>query len=113
MDLKNNPPAVFKDVKKLAPARARGEVEALREAIDHHNYLYYVKSDPKIADAAYDRLFRRLQELEEAFPELQSPTSPTRRVGAAPVSELRKVRHTAPLLSLNSVLEEDGGRGLR
>jgi DNA ligase (NAD+) len=106
MDLKNNPPAVFKDLKKLTPARARGEVEALREAIDHHNYLYYVKSDPKIADAAYDRLFRRLQELEEAFPELQSPTSPTRRVGAAPVSELRKVRHTAPLLSLNSVLDE-------
>lgn len=106
MDLKNNPPAVFKDVKKLTPARARGEVEALREAIDHHNYLYYVKSDPKIADAAYDRLFRRLLELEDAFPELQSPTSPTRRVGTAPVSELRKVRHTAPLLSLNSVLDE-------
>lgn len=106
MDLKKNPPAVFKDIKKLMPARARGEVEALREAIDHHNYLYYVKSDPKIADAAYDRLFRRLLELEEAFPELQSPTSPTRRVGAAPVSELRKVLHTAPLLSLNSVLDE-------
>ncbi len=106
MDLKKNPPAVFKDIKKLMPARARGEVESLREAIDHHNYLYYVKSDPKIADAAYDRLFRRLLELEEAFPELQSPTSPTRRVGAAPVSELRKVRHTAPLLSLNSVLDE-------
>ena len=82
MDLKKNPPAGFKDIKKLTPARARGEVEALREAIDHHNYLYYVKSDPKIADAAYDRLFRRLQELEEAFPDSGHP--PRRRAGWAP-----------------------------
>lgn len=106
MDFKKNPPAKFKDLKKLTAAQAREEAEALREAIDYHNYLYYVKNEPKIADAVYDGLFRRLQELEEAFPELQSPTSPTRRVGASPVSELRKVRHTAPLLSLNSALTE-------
>jgi DNA ligase (NAD+) len=106
MDFKKNPPARFNDIKKLGAAEARQEVEALREAIDYHNYLYYVKNEPKIADAAYDRLFRRLQELEEAFPELQSPTSPTRRVGTEPVSELKKVRHVAPLLSLNSVLTE-------
>jgi DNA ligase (NAD+) len=106
MDFKKHPPARFKDIEKLGAAEAREEAEALREAIDYHNYLYYVKNEPKIADAAYDRLFRRLQELEEAFPELQSPTSPTRRVGAEPVSELTKVRHVAPLLSLNSVLTE-------
>jgi DNA ligase (NAD+) len=106
MDFKKNPPARFRDIKKLTAAGARAEVEALREAIDYHNYLYYVKNEPKIGDAAYDRLFRRLQELEEAFPELQSPTSPTRRVGAEPVAELKKVRHTTPLLSLNSVLTE-------
>ncbi len=106
-DFKKNPPSSFKDIRKLTASRARPEAEALREAIDYHNYLYYVKNDPKISDAVYDRLFRRLQELEEAFPELQSPTSPTRRVGAEPVSELKKVRHTAPLLSLNSVLTEE------
>lgn len=107
MDYKKNPPAHFKDIKKLTPAEAGAEAEELRDAIDYHNYLYYVKNDPKISDGAYDRLFRRLQELEEAFPELRSPTSPTRRVGAEPVAELKKVRHVAPLLSLNSALTEE------
>ena len=106
MDFKKNPPAVFKNIKKLTPAQAGRQAEALREAIEYHNYLYYVKNNPKISDAAFDRLFRRLQDLEEAFPGIQTPASPTRRVGAEPVPELKKVRHTAPLLSLNSVLDE-------
>jgi DNA ligase (NAD+) len=106
MDFKKNPKSVFKPVKKMTEEEARQEVEALREGIEYHNYLYYVKNQPRISDASYDRLFRRLQELEEAFPELQSATSPTRKVGARPVDELKKVRHTAPLLSLNAVLNE-------
>ncbi len=106
MDFKKNPPARFPAIGKLAAPEARSEAEALREAIDYHNYLYYVKNEPKISDGAYDRLFRRLQELEEGFPELRSATSPTRRVGAEPVSKLKKVRHTVPLLSLNSALTE-------
>ncbi|HRR40813.1 MAG TPA: NAD-dependent DNA ligase LigA [Syntrophales bacterium] len=109
-DYKSHPPAVFEDVKKMTLQEAREEVEALREAIEYHNYLYYVKAQPSISDAAYDRLFRRLQELEKAFPELDSPTSPTKKVGAPPVSELRKVRHTAPLLSLDASNEEQDVR---
>ncbi len=106
MDFKKNPSARFKDIRKLSKEEARAEVEDLREGIEYHNYLYYVKDEPRISDAAYDRLFRRLQELEEAFPEFQSATSPTRKVGAPPVEGLKKVRHTAPMLSLNSALNE-------
>jgi DNA ligase (NAD+) len=55
----------------------------------------------------YDKLFRRLQDLEEEFPDLQSPNSPTQRVGAEPVDKLKKVRHAQPMLSLNAALEKD------
>lgn len=105
MDFKKNPSTDFRDVKDLDKQEARKEVEALREGIDHHDYLYYVKNRPEISDTVYDRLFRRLQELEEAFPELQSDNSPTRRVGAAPAEELEKIRHAGSMLSLNAVLE--------
>jgi len=107
MDFKRNPRTDFKSVKKMTMEEARREVEALREGIEYHNYLYYVKNQPVIADAVYDQLFRRLEELEEAFPELQSDTSPTRKVGAPPVDRLKKVKHTAPMLSLNSALNEE------
>jgi DNA ligase (NAD+) len=106
-DFRNNPPQRFTPAGQLDKEAARREVDALRDAIDYHDYLYYVKAEPKISDAAYDRLFRRLQALEEAFPDLRSDTSPTMRVGPEPVSELEKVRHTAPMLSLQAVLEKD------
>lgn len=77
----------------------------LRNEIRRHDYLYYVKARPVISDAAYDRLFRELVELEEAFPDLVTPDSPTQRVGAPPLDELKKVRHEQPMLSLDSVLE--------
>lgn len=105
-DYKENPPASFAEIGKLTLRDAREEVEALREAIEYHNDLYYVKARPRISDALYDRLFRRLQELETAFPGLRSPVSPTQKVGAPPVSGLRKVRHTAPMLSLNAAMDE-------
>ncbi|MBM3285645.1 MAG: NAD-dependent DNA ligase LigA, partial [Candidatus Aminicenantes bacterium] len=107
MDFKKNPRTDFKDIKKMTLEEARREVEALREGIEYHNYLYYVKNQPAISDAVFDRLFRRLQEIEEAFPGLQSETSPTRKVGAPPLDRLKKVRHVAPMLSLNSVLKEE------
>jgi DNA ligase (NAD+) len=89
---------------------AAEQAEQLREALEYHNRLYYVKSSPEISDAAYDALFHRLEELEEAFPELQSPSSPTRRVGAPPVEELRKVEHRRPMLSLDSAEAEEKAR---
>jgi len=106
MDFKKNPKTDFKDIENLSKGEAREEVEALREGIDYHDYLYYVKNQPKISDAVYDKLFHRLQQLEEAFPELQSDTSPTRRIGAPPVDKLTKIKHTETMLSLNSALEE-------
>ncbi len=101
-----NPSLKFKPVDKLDKKEAESEIANLREAIEHHNYLYYVKNSPEISDEAFDKLFHRLQDLEERFPDLQSPNSPTRRVGAKPVDALKKVEHTAPLLSLDSALEE-------
>lgn len=106
MDFKKNPKTDFEDVEGLVKEEAREEAEALREGIEYHDYLYYVKNQPRISDAVYDRLFRRLQELEDAFPDLRSDISPTQRVGAEPVDELKKVRHADPMLSLNSALEE-------
>jgi len=106
MDFKKNPPKTFKDINRMTQEEAQKETDALREGIDYHDYLYYVKNQPEISDAQYDKLFHRLQELEEAFPDLRSDQSPTQRVGAKPVSELEKVKHAAPMLSLNAALEK-------
>jgi DNA ligase (NAD+) len=106
MDFKRDPKTKFKDVEKMNKNEAKEEIEALQEDIEYHNYLYYVKNQPKISDSTYDKLFHRLQKLEEAFPEFQSETSPTRKVGAPPVDRLKKVEHSVPMLSLNAALSE-------
>jgi DNA ligase (NAD+) len=106
LDFKEQPSTDFQDIENLSKEEARREVKALRKGIEYHNYLYYVKNKPKISDATYDRLFQRLQQLEEAFPGLQSDTSPTRRVGASPVDKLKKVKHVNPMLSLSAASEE-------
>jgi len=107
MDFEKNPPENLKDIDKMTKGEARREVDALREGIDYHDYLYYVKNRPEISDALYDKFYRRLQELEKAFPKLQSDRSPTQRVGAELVGKLKKVEHIAPMLSLNAALEEE------
>src|SRR5437773_3201464 len=81
----------------------REEVAHLRREIERDNHRYYVLDDPEISDAEYDALFRRLQALEEAHPELRTPDSPTQRVGAAPLAEFATVRHRQPMLSLQNV----------
>ena len=81
---------------------AEAQTRALRETLQRHDYLYHVLGEPEISDARYDRLFRRLRDLEERFPELVTEDSPTRRVGAPPRSDLPSVPHTAPMLSLDS-----------
>src|SRR6266566_1930065 len=83
-------------------ADVRDEVAHLRREIERHNHRYYVLDDPEISDAEYDALFRRLQALEEAHPELRTPDSPTQRVGAAPATEFATVRHRQPMLSLQN-----------
>lgn len=74
----------------------------LRDELYRHAYLYFVEARPEIGDDVYDRMFRRLQSLEEAFPELVSPESPTHRVGAPPQDKFETVEHVAPMLSLDS-----------
>jgi DNA ligase (NAD+) len=83
------------------------EVEALRREIEDHNYAYFVKDEPIVPDAEYDRLMRRLRELEAAHPDLVTPQSPTQRVGAAPVSEFQEVAHRTPMLSLDNAFSEE------
>jgi DNA ligase (NAD+) len=85
------------------PAR---EVEKLREELRRHEHLYYVLDRPEITDAEYDALMRRLQELETEHPELDTPDSPTRRVGGKPREGFVKVRHSSPMLSLDNALNE-------
>ena len=84
---------------------AQARIDALRTEIRRHDHLYYVKDRPEISDAAYDKLFRELSELEAAHPDLITPDSPTQRVGAPPLDELKKVPHERPMLSLDSLLD--------
>src|SRR2546426_1598703 len=88
---------------RSAPRDVRKEVERLRAEIEQHNYRYYVRDDPLIADAEYDALFRRLQQLEEEHPELLTADSPTQRVGAAPLEKFATARHRHAMLSLQNV----------
>ncbi|MFW5968107.1 MAG: NAD-dependent DNA ligase LigA [Persicimonas sp.] len=97
----------FDDVDHLSGQEAAREVALLREAIDYHDHRYYVLNDPVVSDATYDRLFQRLEKLEEAFSELQSDNSPTRRVGAEPMDSLERIEHVVPMLSLNAAFEHD------
>jgi len=83
------------------------EAESLREQINHHNYCYYVLNDPEVTDAEYDLLMRRLEELEQAHPQLRKPDSPTQRVGAAPSQEFRIVQHRRMMLSLGNAMNAD------
>ena len=75
----------------------------LRRLIEQHNYSYYVLDDPQLSDDAYDVLVDELKSIEEAYPELVTPDSPTQRVGAPPAEGLRKVEHLSPMGSLEKV----------
>lgn len=83
------------------------EIAQLRAEIQRHNYHYYALDAPEIPDAEYDRLLRRLQELEAAHPQYIIPESPTQRVGAAPQSEFATVEHEQPMLSLDNAFSDD------
>jgi DNA ligase (NAD+) len=85
----------------------RARAQTLREQLNHHNHRYHVLDDPEIEDHEYDRMFRELVELEERFPELHTPDSPTMRVGAPVLDKFEKVRHQLPMLSLGNVFDEN------
>lgn len=85
-------------------------IAELRETLNHHNYCYYVLDKPEIPDSEYDRLFRELQKLEEAHPDLITPDSPTQRVGAAPIKSFGEIRHEIPMLSLDNAFSGEEAR---
>ena len=85
----------------------QAQLEKLRQQLRYHNHLYYVLDDPQIPDVEYDRLFRELQALETAHPELITPDSPTQRVGAAPLTEFGEIKHAIPMLSLGNVFSDE------
>ena len=88
------------------PSDAVSRAATLRDAINHHNYRYYVLDDPEISDAEYDRLMRELIDLEAAWPSLRTADSPTARVGAPPLTQFETARHTVPMQSLDNAFSE-------
>ena len=88
-------------------------IAKLREEINYHSYRYHVLDDPVISDAEYDALMRELEALEAAHPERITPDSPTQRVGGEPLDRFEKVRHPAPMLSLDNAFDADEVRAWR
>ncbi|WP_126992462.1 NAD-dependent DNA ligase LigA [Thermosipho globiformans] len=87
--------------------KIKEEIEKLREEIEYHNYRYYVLADPVISDEEYDKLLKRLIELEKKYPEFYSPTSPTQKVGGKVLDGFKKVKHSIPMLSLDNTYNEE------
>ncbi len=91
----NRPPTPIED------ARAA----ELRRILNHYGHAYYALDKPEVLDAEYDRLFRELQELEQSFPDLRMPDSPTQRIGGALLEGFKPVRHRVPMLSIKTVTD--------
>jgi DNA ligase (NAD+) len=89
------------------PDAIRLHIEDLRTTLGHHERQYYVLDQPEISDSAYDNLTRELQRLEKAYPQFNSPDSPTNRVGGKPREGFIKAAHSSAMLSLDNALDED------
>lgn len=86
----------------LSSEQAAQQIDSLRKQIRQYDHEYYVLDAPSMPDSEYDRLFRELQALEQAYPHLLTPDSPTQRVGGAPLPELSAVKHRIPMLSIET-----------
>jgi len=86
----------------LNKREASQQIKRLTAELERHNYLYHVLDQPAISDADYDRLLRQLQQLEDQFPQLRRPDSPTQRVGGEPAKGFAALRHRQPMLSLDN-----------
>ncbi|MBU2490598.1 MAG: NAD-dependent DNA ligase LigA, partial [Proteobacteria bacterium] len=91
---------------KLPPAEILKEAQGLQDALRRANERYYLLDAPEISDAEYDRMMRRLQDLEAQYPDLAVPDSPTRRVGAPPLEKFESAPHTVPMLSLDNAFDD-------
>jgi DNA ligase (NAD+) len=92
---------------KSKAEKAAEHVEELRAELRRHEHLYYVMDAPVISDAEYDALINELKWLEEEYPELLTPDSPSQRVGGKPAEGFKKVRHSRPMLSLDNAYSEE------
>ena len=90
----------------MTKVEARKRARELREQIAYHDYRYYVLDDPVVSDVEFDELERELLAIEERYPDLVTPDSPSRRVGGPPREELGTVRHSTPMRSLDSLMDE-------
>jgi DNA ligase (NAD+) len=95
-------------MKESIPTSVSDRYEKLAKTINHHIYLYHVEDNPEITDEAYDSLMRELADLEEKYPTLKTPDSPTQRVGGAPLTEFKKVRHVVPQWSFDDCFGSEG-----
>src|SRR5215813_13380964 len=91
----------------MASSDVEREAAELRTEIDRHNRLYYVDAAPEISDREFDRLLKRLEQLEAEHPELITPDSPTQRVGGEPLEEFETVTHAVPMLSIENTYNFD------
>lgn len=92
---------------EISKSQAQQRLVQLRKAIDHHRYLYHVKNRQEISEAALDSLKHELQQLEEQFPDLITPDSPSQRVAGKPLPAFRKVPHPVRMFSLNDVFSAE------
>jgi len=90
------------DPDKLTEQQARDELDELAELIKYHDRLYYDDAEPEITDAEYDDLRIRNSEIENLFPHLVRPDSPSNKVGAPPSDKFQKIKHEIPMLSLGN-----------
>ncbi|MBN1694653.1 NAD-dependent DNA ligase LigA [candidate division WOR-3 bacterium] len=88
------------------PDKIKKEVEQLRKDIRYHNYKYYVLNQPEISDFEFDSLLSKLKDIEEKYPEMKDPNSPTMRVGGTPLEGFSHVSHEPPMLSLDNTYNE-------
>ncbi len=89
---------------------AKKRIEKLKETINHHRYLYHVLDKQEISDSALDSLKKELFDLEQQFPDLTTPDSPTQRIGGKPLERFGKIRHSKPMLSFNDAFSEQDMR---
>src|SRR6266404_3848211 len=90
----------------MTEAQAKSRHAELTEQIRGHDHAYYVLAQPAISDQEYDRLYRELVALEQKFPELCTPDSPTQRVGGAPLKAFKPVQHLKPMMSLDNTYSQ-------
>jgi len=88
------------------PDRIKKEIEQLRKELRYHNYRYYVLNQPEISDYEFDSLMKKLKNLEDKYPEMKDPNSPTERVGGEPLEGFSTVTHHPPMLSLDNTYDE-------